>query len=70
MVQKDASGNSTQSVIKISFYIKVKIGKVMATFVPRWLDFSSELTGPAADVSKILYGENRKLYGKPKRIVQ
>ena len=28
------------------------------------------MAGPAADVSKILYGGNRKLYGEPKRTVQ
>jgi hypothetical protein len=30
----------------------VKIAKVMAILVPRWLD---SMAGPAADVSKILY---------------
>ena len=28
-----------------------------------------QLAGPAADVSKFLYGESRKLYGEPKRAV-
>ena len=30
----------------------------------------SQLAGPAADVSKTLYGESRKLYVEPKRTVQ
>jgi hypothetical protein len=29
-----------------------------------------QLAGPAADVSKILYGESRQLYGGPKRTIQ
>jgi hypothetical protein len=35
----------------------------MAILVPKWAGF--QLAGPAADVSKILYGESRKSYGSP-----
>jgi hypothetical protein len=44
--------------------LKVKIVKVMAILVPRLLR-GFQLAGPAADVSKILYGESRKSYQSP-----
>ena len=66
MVQKDASGNSTQSVIKSAS--KSKSWGSYGNFSTQTAGF--QLAVPAADVSKIVYGESRTLYGLPKRTIR
>ena len=46
-----------------NFLLKVKIVKVMAILVPKWLDFSWQVR--LQMYLKILYGENRKSYQNP-----
>ena len=48
--------------------LKVKNWESYGNFSTQMARF--QLAGPAADVSKNLYGKNRSLYGEPKRTVQ